>query len=178
MTTLLFSASGTFNAVAPQCVTNAEFSEAFAKAMHRPALLGTPSFVIKCLYDSDRAYLMHNCQKVKPKRTLVSGFEFKFADIKNACDALVRWWIRIRFLFDILYYSVAYWITSSISLLCAGFVRSMFSIAILFAMSLEKLSITQKKRVLLGPILVFILHDATENFFLLWRFNSALSYYK
>jgi len=80
--------SGVYNAVAPQIITNQEFSTALAHALNRPAILRIPSFGIKKLF-GESAYLVLEGQKVIPKRTLESGFEFKYPTINNALKEIV-----------------------------------------------------------------------------------------
>uniref|UniRef100_A0A915JEH1 NAD-dependent epimerase/dehydratase domain-containing protein n=1 Tax=Romanomermis culicivorax TaxID=13658 RepID=A0A915JEH1_ROMCU len=55
----------------------------------RPCCLGTPSFVVKCIFDPDRAEMALKGQKVVPKRTLESGFRFQYPKIDQACDAII-----------------------------------------------------------------------------------------
>ena len=68
--------SGVLNAVAPEAVNNSEFTSAFAKAMSRPALFPVPSFSLNMVFGSERAKILLDGQKVVPKRTLESGYEF------------------------------------------------------------------------------------------------------
>lgn len=73
------------NAVAPQCVTNAQFTHAFARAMWRPAILPVPAMALQLVYGKERAEAIIEGQKVVPKRTLQSGYEFRYPDIDSAC---------------------------------------------------------------------------------------------
>jgi len=76
---------GVLNAVAPQATTNAEFTTALARAMWRPALFPMPSAVLKLIYGRERASVITDGQKVIPKRTLESGYQFIYPDILSAC---------------------------------------------------------------------------------------------
>lgn len=80
--------NGIFNLVAPQIITNKEFTKTFGKALNRPTFLTVPTFAIKILF-GDGAVVLTNGQKVVPKRLLDSGFEFKFATIKETLDNLI-----------------------------------------------------------------------------------------
>jgi len=82
---VLFVEQGVLNAVAPQTTTNAEFTAALARAMWRPAMFPMPSSVLKLLYGSERASVITDGQKVIPKRTLESGYQFIYPDILSAC---------------------------------------------------------------------------------------------
>jgi len=73
------------NAVAPQTATNAEFTTALARAMWRPALFPMPSAVLKLIYGKERASVITDGQKVIPKRTVESGYQFMYPDLDSAC---------------------------------------------------------------------------------------------
>ena len=79
--------NGVYNAVSPQTVTNGEFSSAFAQALWRPAFIPLPGFVPKVMFGPERAKIMTEGQKVIPKRTVESGYEYIYPDIKDACKA-------------------------------------------------------------------------------------------
>jgi len=76
---------GVLNAVAPQTATNAEFTAALASAMWRPAVFPMPSSVLKLIYGSERSSVITDGQKVVPKRTLESGYQFMYPDLASAC---------------------------------------------------------------------------------------------
>lgn len=75
--------SGPFNLTAPQPVSNAEFSQALAQALHKPAALRVPAFVLK-LMAGEGAELLLNGQRVMPNRLLESGFVFSRPDLAQA----------------------------------------------------------------------------------------------
>lgn len=77
--------SGVLNAVAPQTTTNAEFTQAFASAMWRLAIIPVPSFVMNKVYGPERGKVILEGQKVVPKRTLKSGYTYAFPDLVSAC---------------------------------------------------------------------------------------------
>ncbi|CAF4908374.1 unnamed protein product [Pieris macdunnoughi] len=76
---------GILNGVAPHVVTNGEFTQAFAKALSRPALFPVPEFLLNFLLHEERAMLMTKGQHVTPKRVLEYGFEYKYDNIDAAC---------------------------------------------------------------------------------------------
>ena len=82
-------ARGIVNAVAPQRATNGQFTRAFARALHRPALLSIPDSVIKLMYGAERAQLVLKAPLVHPRRALDLGFQFTCPDIESACSLLV-----------------------------------------------------------------------------------------
>ncbi|XP_014672208.1 PREDICTED: epimerase family protein SDR39U1-like [Priapulus caudatus] len=79
-------ANGVFNGVAPECCTNAEFTRAFASAMRRPAFFPVPEFLLNFVFGEERAKVMTRGQCVVPQRVLETGYVYKFADIRSACD--------------------------------------------------------------------------------------------
>lgn len=76
------------NAVAPQPITNKEFSQAFGKALGRPAIFPVPEFIMNTIYNEERAKIVTSGQKVIPKRTQLLGFKYSFPDIDSACRSL------------------------------------------------------------------------------------------
>lgn len=82
--------SGIFNGVAPQIITNGEFAKTFARQLWRPAILPLPSFAVDLAFGKERAKIMTEGQKVIPKRTLESNFQYEFPDIESACKEFAR----------------------------------------------------------------------------------------
>lgn len=81
-------ASGPCNMTAPQPVTNAEFTAALAKALHRPALFAAPALLLK-LAMGERACLLLEGQKVLPGKMTAAGYRFKFASLAEALGNLL-----------------------------------------------------------------------------------------
>lgn len=80
--------SGPVNACAPQPVTNAEFSKALGRALHRPAVLPVPAFAIRLLY-GDMAEIVTEGQRAIPARALELGYTHTHPDLDEAlADAL------------------------------------------------------------------------------------------
>jgi uncharacterized protein (TIGR01777 family) len=71
--------SGSVNMVAPGAVTNAEFTQALAAQLHRPALLTTPAWALK-LAMGEMAMLLTGGQHVLPARAQRAGFQFKYPE--------------------------------------------------------------------------------------------------
>jgi uncharacterized protein (TIGR01777 family) len=85
------SLRGPVNFTAPNPVTNAEFTKALAKALHRPALLPTPPFVLIMMLGQEMADLtLHSSERVIPAKLLNSGFEFQYPTIEEAMKEAVR----------------------------------------------------------------------------------------
>jgi hypothetical protein len=80
--------SGAYNAAAPEPVTNAEFSKALGRALHRPAVAPVPAVALKLLY-GDMAEIVTEGQRAVPRRALDAGYAFAHADLDAAlADAL------------------------------------------------------------------------------------------
>lgn len=77
--------TGILNATAPDYINNFEFTQAFAKQLRRPAVLPVPGFALNLVYGEERAKTLTSGQKVIPKRTVESGYEFLYPDIQSAC---------------------------------------------------------------------------------------------
>lgn len=83
------SLNGAFNMTAPAPVTNAEFTQTLAQALHRPALFVAPSFVMK-LAMGERACLLLEGQRVIPKRIQSSDFQFAHPRLDGALQDLLK----------------------------------------------------------------------------------------
>ncbi|KAK6185229.1 hypothetical protein SNE40_007507 [Patella caerulea] len=81
--------NGVLNAVAPNPVTNSQFTSSFAGAMWRPSIFPTPGFMMNALFGAERGKVILEGQKVLPKRTLEYGYKFKYPDIDSACKEIV-----------------------------------------------------------------------------------------
>jgi uncharacterized protein (TIGR01777 family) len=82
------AASGPFNLTAPNPVTNAHFSQALGKALHRPAFMPVPAFMLKLLY-GEMATVILEGQLAVPDRLAELGFTFEFPHIEGALEDLV-----------------------------------------------------------------------------------------
>jgi uncharacterized protein len=81
---------GRFNAVSPGIVNNRQFMESFARHLRRPIVWSVPVWLVKSIVGLERASILLEGQNVKPKRTMESGFTFRYGDIDSALDDLVR----------------------------------------------------------------------------------------
>jgi uncharacterized protein len=74
---------GPVNAVAPNPVTNAEFTRELAAALHRPAIFPVPALALKLLLGEMSQVLLAS-QHVIPEAALRAGFQFRFTDVGEA----------------------------------------------------------------------------------------------
>ena len=76
-------ARGRFNLVGPEPVRQRDFAKALGKALHRPALVPAPGFMVKLVMGELGASLL-NSQKASPKALQDLGFSFAFPDVAAA----------------------------------------------------------------------------------------------
>lgn len=76
-------ASGPFNIVAPQPVTNAEFTKALGRAMHRPTIVPVPAFALRLAVGGIAEALLTG-QRAVPEKALALGFAFRYPSIDEA----------------------------------------------------------------------------------------------
>ena len=82
------SASGPYNACAPQPVRNTDFSKTLGRTLHRPTFMPMPGMLLK-LGLGELAGLLLGGQRAVPKRLQEAGFEFRFKDLDRALQALL-----------------------------------------------------------------------------------------
>jgi hypothetical protein len=74
---------GAVNAVAPNPVTNAQFTRELARALHRPVFLAVPPFALKLKY-GEMSSVLFDSQRVAPQAALAAGFRFRFPELGPA----------------------------------------------------------------------------------------------
>jgi len=82
------SMHGAYNGAAPQSISMKEFCKALGRQMNRPSIMNVPSFALKLLYGEGADYLLNGADVI-PKRTLESGYNFKYEKIDEALKSLV-----------------------------------------------------------------------------------------
>lgn len=78
------SLRGPVNYVAPNAVTNAEFTKTMGKVLSRPTLFPVPAFAIKLMFGEMGEALLLGSERVKPVKLAAAGYSFKHADLENA----------------------------------------------------------------------------------------------
>ena len=79
---------GAVNAVNPAPVRNAEFTQAVALAVHRPAILPAPAFVLKALL-GELSHVLLDSVRVVPSVAVSRGYKFRFATLQAGLEASV-----------------------------------------------------------------------------------------
>ena len=75
---------GPLNVVAPQPITNADFTQKLARALHRWALLSFPSRVANLCLGEVADALLCSSVAATPEKLCDSGFSFRHAELENA----------------------------------------------------------------------------------------------
>ncbi len=73
---------GPLNAVSPWPVRNADFTQALARALRRPAVLRVPAFALRLL--GDFADELLDSKRIVPASALEYGFRFQFPELEAA----------------------------------------------------------------------------------------------
>lgn len=84
---LLFAAntadvSGPLNASSPEPVSNQVFTRELAQALHRPALIPVPEFVLRIALGEMSSFLFDSL-RVQPEATERAGFQFRYPTLKE-----------------------------------------------------------------------------------------------
>jgi uncharacterized protein (TIGR01777 family) len=79
---------GPFNVVAPNAVTNKDFSRALGKALHRPAFAPVPGVALKLLYGEMSQIVLTGVNMV-PRRAQELSYAFRHPEVEQALKATV-----------------------------------------------------------------------------------------
>ncbi len=80
--------SNLFNLVAPQIITNKEFTRAIAKGLNRPAFIPIPSLLLKLIFGKASTLLLES-PIVKAKTLTESGFKFEYPTINSTLSEIL-----------------------------------------------------------------------------------------
>lgn len=81
-------ATGPLNLAAPNPVTNAEFSRALGRSLHRPAVVPVPALALRALY-GEMAEVVTTGQRLIPRRLQELAFEFRYLEVEPALRDLL-----------------------------------------------------------------------------------------
>jgi uncharacterized protein (TIGR01777 family) len=81
--------SGPVNAVSPNPITNAHFTEVLASSMHRPRLVPTPRFALEILLGKTRTELLLDNPQAVPRKLLDAGYQFKHPQVYQCIQSLL-----------------------------------------------------------------------------------------
>lgn len=80
---------GPVNVVAPNAVTNADFTRLLARVLRRPALFPIPAFAVRALFGEMGDALLLSSARVEPARLRESGFRFAYPELDDALRHLL-----------------------------------------------------------------------------------------
>ena len=75
---------GPVNAVAPNPVTNYEFTKTLGRVLRRPTVFPMPAFAARLAFGEMADGLLLASTRVEPKRLMDAGFRFRFPELEGA----------------------------------------------------------------------------------------------
>jgi NAD dependent epimerase/dehydratase family enzyme len=76
--------------VGPAPVTNEEFTKTLAAVLHRPAILPVPPFALRLAFGEMADQLLLAGQRVLPAKLQASGYTFRFTQLREALEDLLK----------------------------------------------------------------------------------------
>jgi uncharacterized protein (TIGR01777 family) len=76
--------AGPVNAVAPNPVTNAEFTATLARVLRRPAVVHVPAFAPRLVLGEFADEMLFTSMRIRPVRLLETGYRFRFPELEAA----------------------------------------------------------------------------------------------
>jgi uncharacterized protein (TIGR01777 family) len=81
---------GPINVVAPNPVTNSEFTKKLGAALSRPTLLPAPVFALRLAFGEMADALLLSSMRVEPLRLKESGFVFQYPELEGALRHILK----------------------------------------------------------------------------------------
>ncbi|MBN2295828.1 MAG: DUF1731 domain-containing protein, partial [Pirellulales bacterium] len=78
------SLHGPVNAVAPNSVTNFEFTKTLGRVLSRPTVARVPALAVRMALGDMADELLLSSSRVRPRRLLESGYEYRHAVLEDA----------------------------------------------------------------------------------------------
>jgi uncharacterized protein (TIGR01777 family) len=82
--------SGVYNLAAPEPVTNADFTKAFASVLRRPAILPAPRFALKLAMREMADELLFASQRVDSSKLRATGYKFLDPELEPALQRILK----------------------------------------------------------------------------------------
>lgn len=79
--------TGVYNAVAPEPVTNAEFTRKLGRVLHRPALFPVPTIALKALFGEMAETMLLASQRVEPKKLAAASYSYLYPELVPALQS-------------------------------------------------------------------------------------------
>jgi hypothetical protein len=82
---------GPVNAVAPNAVTNLEFTKTLGRALSRPTIFPVPAFAMRLIFGKEMAdETLLASTRVEPRRLIEDGYKFKYSSLDGALRHLLN----------------------------------------------------------------------------------------
>lgn len=75
---------GAYNCVAPEPVTNAEFTKALGRVLHRPTIFPVPPVALRTVFGEMADEMLLASQRVEPKRVVQAGYSYAYTGLELA----------------------------------------------------------------------------------------------
>jgi len=75
---------GPVNVVAPDAVTNLEFTKTLGKVLSRPTFFAVPEFAARLAFGEMADEMLLASQRVEPKRLAEAGYQFRYPNLESA----------------------------------------------------------------------------------------------
>jgi uncharacterized protein (TIGR01777 family) len=82
------SVSGPVNVVAPNPVSNAEFTKTLGEVLHRPTWLAVPAFALR-LAGGAADELILSGARIVPRKLIETGYQFRYPELRQALQAVL-----------------------------------------------------------------------------------------
>jgi hypothetical protein len=83
------SLQGPVNLVAPNAVSNREFTKTLGRALHRPTIFSLPAFVARMAFGEMADELLLASTRVLPKKLIDSGYQFLNPELEEAFEQML-----------------------------------------------------------------------------------------
>jgi uncharacterized protein (TIGR01777 family) len=78
------------NFVAPNPVTNAEFTKTLGRVLSRPTLFPIPEFGVRLAFGEMADALLLSSQRVEPRQLTSEGYQFRYANLVDALRVILK----------------------------------------------------------------------------------------
>lgn len=83
------SVHGPVNLVAPNPVTNRDFTRTLARVIHRPAFIPAPAPALRLMFGEMADAILLSSQRVQPRRLMDSGYRFRYTHLEDSLRHLL-----------------------------------------------------------------------------------------
>lgn len=81
---------GPVNTVAPNPVSNAEFTTTLASVLERPAIFPMPAFAVRLIFGQMGTELFLASQRVEPAKLAATGYKFQYLELRKTLEDILQ----------------------------------------------------------------------------------------